>query len=159
MEYDQRALAAQLAAANNEGKDKKDEDEIPKPISGKERDKVARTLFVDRVKAIYTGALAKELTSGTAISHNVRFGLDPSRLLREGDDETERETKRLLQDHVANNLYFMKNIEWEIGAESYKEVKPALCHESCKQHHLDTVSLSHSTPFSLFCDVPSSLLY
>ena len=85
------------------------------------RDRVARNLFVDRVKTVYTASLTKELSSGTAISHGAQFGLDPARLLREGDEDTERETKKLLQLHVAEKLYFMKNIVWEIGAEGYKE--------------------------------------
>ena len=122
MQYDQIALAAQLAAAENAGKDKKDEDEMPKPISGKQRDKVARDSFVDRVKMIYTGALTKELSSGTAISHSSQFGLDPARLLHDGDEDSQRDMKKLLEIHVSNNLYFIKNDEWKLGAENYKEI-------------------------------------
>ena len=40
MEYDTVALSAAVAAMEG-GNDKKDEDEMPKPISSKERDKVA----------------------------------------------------------------------------------------------------------------------
>ena len=121
MEYDGVALAAGLAAKENDGK-KDDEDAMPKPISAKERDKVARNLFVERVKTIYTSSLVKELSSGTAISHNSSFGLDPARLLRDEDDDGERATLALLKRHITENLYFLKVIEWEIGAEGFKEI-------------------------------------
>ena len=131
IEYDGVALAAQLAAAQSDGeekKKKKGDEDMPKPISSKERDRVARRLFVDRVKTIYTTACASELSTGTSISHHSRFGLDPARLLREGDEDTEREMRRLLQKHVSENLYFIRNIEWEIGAEGYR----AVCHRRAR---------------------------
>ena len=66
IEYDGVALAAQLAAKENAGK-KDDEDAMPKPIPAGERDRVARTLFVERVKFIYsTCAHAETLTTSTS---------------------------------------------------------------------------------------------
>jgi hypothetical protein len=132
IEYDGIALAAQLAAKENAGK-KEDEEAMPKPISSKDRDRVARNLFVERVKFIYTTSLSKELSSGTAISYTTTFGLDPGRLLREGDEESERKTRKALQLHIAENLYFMKNIEWEIGGEGFKEKKLVASRRSVAQ--------------------------
>ena len=58
VEYNEAALSAMLAAkeraANGGGKKDKDEEAIVKPVSGQERNRVARNLFVERVKAIYT---------------------------------------------------------------------------------------------------------
>ena len=61
------------------GRKKKDEEEQPKPISGKERDKFARQIFVERVKEIYTETMQTELSTGAAISHTSKYGLDPAR--------------------------------------------------------------------------------
>ena len=123
MEYDPSALAAAVAAKENAGKEKKkDEEEQPKPISGKERDKIGRQMFVERVKEIYTITMQTELSTGAAISHTSKYGLDPARLLRDGDEDDERLTKRLLQKHVAEKLYYIKSKEWEKGAEGYKEL-------------------------------------
>jgi len=121
IEYDQLALSAAVAAMEG-GDDKKDEDEMPKPISSKERDKIARRMFVQRVKTFYSTCMATELATGTSISHTTRFGLDPARLLRETDDpDDELITRKLLQEHVAEKLYYIKNDEWVRGAEGYKE--------------------------------------
>jgi len=120
IEYDQLALSAAVAAMEG-GDDKKDEDAMPKPISSKERDKIARKMFVQRVKLIYTNCMATELATGTSISHTSTFGLDPARLLREEEDEDARKTQKLLQEHVAEKLYYIKDLEWERGAEGYKE--------------------------------------
>ena len=123
IEYDPLALSAAVAAMEG-GDDKKDEDAMPKPISSKERDKIARRMFVSRVKNIYSTCMAAELATGTSISHKSSFGLDPARLLRDyepGAEDDEKETTKMLQSHVAEKLYYIKNLEWERGAEGYKE--------------------------------------
>ena len=87
IEYDPHALSAAVAAEESGGKEKKDEDETPKPISAKDRDRIARRIFVQRVTNIYTSCMSKELSTGTSISHTSRFGLDPARLLRDNDTD------------------------------------------------------------------------
>ena len=124
IEYDPLALSAAVAAMEAGDDKKKDEDAMPKPISSKERDKIARRMFVQRVKTIYTSCMESELATGTSISHTTRFGLDPARLLRDyepGAEDDEKETRRMLQRHVSEKLYFIKSLEWERGAEGYKE--------------------------------------
>ena len=99
--FDQIALAAFLAAKDaDKDKKKDDKEEMPKPISGKERDRVARNLFVERVSQIYKSSLATELSSGTAISHSSKWGLDPARLLREGDEDEEATSKSASAIHI-----------------------------------------------------------
>ena len=137
MEYDQQALSAAVAAMNATPDEKKDEDAMPKPISSKERDKIARKMFVERVKNVYTQCMATELATGTSISHTTQFGLDPARLLRDydagGADEDEVITRKMLQKHVAEKLYYIKNIEWERGAEGFKKLKARNSRNARKQ--------------------------
>ena len=126
VQYNELALSNMLAAKDAGSAAKKknpDEEVVAKPVSGQERNKLARTLFVDRVKTIYTTSLATELSSGTSISHSSRSGLDPGKVIRDGDVETERETRKLLQEHVVKKLYRLKNIEWEVGVEAFKDMK------------------------------------
>ena len=124
-EYDPLALAMTLQQMQNGGGDKKkkEDEEPPKPISGKELAKFARSMFVSRVRDIYTTTMQTELSTGTSISHTTKYGMDPARLLRDYDtagDEDEKITKRMLQSHVAEKLYYIKSLEWEKGAEGYK---------------------------------------
>jgi len=124
IEYDSQALSALLAARNNPNKDKKkDDNEIVVPISSKERDKFARTLFVQRVSEIYTNCMNTEMAKGTSITHTSNFGMDPARLLRgddTGPDESEKETRAQLMEHVANRLYFLTTAEWSLGVDAIK---------------------------------------
>lgn len=124
IDYDALGLAAVLNAKNNAGKDKKKDDGmLEAPISGKEKDRLARQVFVGRVQAIYNNCMVSEMAKGTAITHVNRFGMDPARLLRgedSGPDEGEKETRAQLQLHVANRLYFLKNNEWAYGTDAVK---------------------------------------
>jgi len=138
MEYDQQALSATLAEKKNPTKDKKkkDENEITVPISSKERDKFSRTLFVERVSNIYTSCMNNEMSKGTSITHQSRFGMDPARLLRDNDsapDDSEKETRKQLQEHVANRLYFMTTAEWKLGVDAIKAEREATAAKNNKR--------------------------
>ena len=125
IEYDQLALAAAEAAKESSSKDKKKDDEEPaKPISAERLGKICRKQFVKKIQFIYTTCMKAELSTGTAITHTSRVGLDPARLLRDfdsGDDDSVKELRGALQLHVAERLYFLKSLEWEKGVDGYKE--------------------------------------
>ena len=122
MEYDGVSLAAALNARKNIGKDKKkDDNEIVPPISAKEKDREARTRFVERIQTIYSNCMNSEMAKGTSITHKSNYGMDPARLLREegsGNDDDEKETRKQLKEHVANRLYFLTTKEWALGVDT-----------------------------------------
>ena len=70
-----------------------------------------------------------------------QFGLDPARLLRDydagGADEDEVITRKMLQKHVAEKLYYIKNIEWERGAEGFKKLKARNSRNARKQREAE----------------------
>lgn len=130
IEYDQASLSALLAELKNPSTDKKkDDNAIEVPISAKERDSFARKLFVERVSSIYTACMNTEMSKGTSITHKSRFGMDPARLLRSDDtgpDDSEKETRRLLMEHVANRLYFMTTLDWRLGVDAVNAQREAV---------------------------------
>jgi len=124
MEYDGQALAESMRAAQ-EGptdKKKKGDDEPVAPISAKVKDKLARTLFVQRVQSIYLNT-GSELSKGASVSHTTG-GLDASRLLvDEVDGDAQRKTLEALQHHVASRIYFVTLREWALTAEVVRKEK------------------------------------
>ena len=121
IEYDAAQLAIALRAAQ-EGpgdKKKKKDDEPVAPISNKDKDRLARKMFVTRIQDIYTDCMMSEMSKGTSVRHKTG-GMDPKRLLLEDDDESERKTQLELQKHVANRLYFIQWNEWVQTAEVVK---------------------------------------
>ena len=131
MEYDGQKLAQAMRAAQ-EGpaeKKKKSDDEPVAPISAKVKDKLARTIFVQRVQLIYSST-ESELSKGASVSHRtgiggaVPGGLDASRLLvDEVDGDAQRKTKEALQRHVASRIYFVTLREWALTVEVVRKEK------------------------------------
>ena len=121
MEYEGLALAQALRAKETAGDDKKKgDDEVVPPIPAKEKDRLARKMFVERVQMIYTKCMEAEMSKGTSVSHKTG-GMDPQLLLLEDlEEEREQEIKKTLQIHVATRLYFITVIEWALGAEYVK---------------------------------------
>jgi len=117
LEYDGLALAQSLRNKENGGGDKKkkDSDELVAPIPAKEKDRLARRVFVQRVQSIYTTCMNSEMSKGTSASHKTG-GMDPQRLLLESD-ESQHSTREALQKHVAHRLYFITLREWALTAE------------------------------------------
>jgi hypothetical protein len=131
MEYDGQKLAQAMRAAQ-EGpadKKKKSDDEPVAPISAKVKDKLARTIFVQRVQLIYSST-ESELSKGASVSHRTGIGgalpggLDASRLLvDEVDGDAQRKTLEALQRHVASRIYFVTLREWALTAEVVRKEK------------------------------------
>jgi len=122
LEYDPQALALALRAAQ-EGpadKKKKGDDEPVAPISAKEKDRLARKMFVTRIQMIYMSCMASEMSKGTSVSHKTG-GLDAARLLVDEDADNARSTMFALQKHVADGLYFISLREWALTAEVVKQ--------------------------------------
>ena len=66
MEYDQTELAKALMPKTDDKKKKKNDEEIVAPISSKEKDRLARKTFVERVQLIYTKCMESELSKGAS---------------------------------------------------------------------------------------------
>ena len=122
LEYDGLALAAALKAAQEgpaDAKKKKGEEGLAMPIPAKEKNKLARKVFVERVQAIYSHSLTSEMSKGTSASHKTN-GMDPSQLVVDADEEGQGSIMNQLQQHVCNKLYFITVREWALTAEEVK---------------------------------------
>jgi len=137
MEYNDLQLAAALRAAQ-EGpgdKKKKKDDEPVVPISNKDKDRLARKMFVQRIQMVYTSCMQSEMSKGTSVRHQTE-GMDPKRMLIDDDDDSRREAEKLLQRHVANRLYFVSVEEWVRTAEVVRgeeQMEAAKRHEARMQ--------------------------
>ena len=68
LEYDGLQLAAALRLKEEGPSDKKKNDDLVAPIPAKEKNRLARRVFVERVQAIYTTCMTSELSKGTSLS-------------------------------------------------------------------------------------------
>jgi hypothetical protein len=118
LEYDPQSLARALMPKTDDKK-KSDEDVVA-PISNKDKDRLARQTFVQRVSMIYNNCMSSEMSKGTSIRHKTGVGMDPQRLLTEEDGEAAEETTRQLRTHVAKRLYKISVREWALGAQKVR---------------------------------------
>ena len=159
LEYDGLALAAALKAAQ-EGpadakKKKKGEEGLAMPIPAKEKNKLARKVFVERVQAIYSHSLTSEMSKGTSASHKTN-GMDPSQLVVDADEEGQGSIMNQLQQHVCNKLYFITVREWALTAEEVK--RKAYAVEERRGSRLRDVRRKASKKLSLLTAVLISVL-
>ena len=70
-------------------------------VRAKEKNKLARKVFVERVQAIYSHSLTSEMSKGTSASHKTN-GMDPSQLVVDADEEGQGSIMNQLQQQCCS---------------------------------------------------------